>query len=83
MPSSPYLILGVAATVAHAQGGGRPQRPFRGIFGGGGTRDPQAPRTTVQLILNGSGTYDEHLSPGSAGGGPSSDASIAPAGIHR
>jgi hypothetical protein len=73
------LICGTAA-VSHAQtGGGHPQRPFRGIFGGGGARDPQAPRTSVSLLLGLNGTYDEHLAPRGIGG-TSADPSTSPAG---
>src|SRR5215203_1160644 len=74
------VFLGGTAAVSHAQARAHPQRPFRGLFGGGGARDPQAARTTVSLLLGASGSYDEHLAPRDIGGGSSADPSTAPAG---
>jgi hypothetical protein len=75
------LLLCAAASVAAAQTSPRPQRPFRGLFGGGGSRDPQAPRSSVALLLDYNSTYDEHLAPAGEGGGASADPSTAPAGM--
>lgn len=68
-----FIVLATVAcipAIARGQALERPQRAYRGIFGGGPqSTDPNRSRTEVTLSVNALGGYDDNAAIGEGGGG--------------
>jgi opacity protein-like surface antigen len=67
------LLVTVLTGVASAQTTHRPSRPYRGLFGGGATPDPQRIRTDFTLTASAGGGYDDYLTPEGSSPGASGE----------
>lgn len=61
------VIAVVTPSVIHAQGVQRPQRAYRGLFGGGPPPDPNRSRQELTLATSVVGGYDDVVSPEASG----------------